>query len=217
MKRVIYILFITFLFNQELPNDVRWVRDSSEYKMLCNQTYRNAQEKLEEYLLLNENADKNFAVIMDLDETVLDNAQYQVELFNKNETFNMESWSSWVKKEEATLVPGAYDYIQFLRNKDIQIIFISNRMEERLQETKNNIKKLDIYSDNDVYLLRRNKEDKKTVRREEVFLCKGRMEKYHMFTVLQYLGDAMGDFKSLDESRFGIDQFIFPNPMYGKW
>ena len=82
MKKVIYILFITLLFNQELPNDVRWVRDSSEYKMLCNQIYRNAQEKLEEYLLLDKNVDNNFAVIMDLDETVLDNSQYQVELFH---------------------------------------------------------------------------------------------------------------------------------------
>ena len=90
-------------------------------------------------------------------------------------------------------------------------------MEERLQETKNNIKKLGIYSDNDIYLLRRDKADKKTLRRQEVFLCKGRMEGYQMFSVLQYLGDAMGDFESIDEIRFGVNQFIFPNPMYGKW
>ena len=90
-------------------------------------------------------------------------------------------------------------------------------MEVRIEETKNNLKKLDIYSEDDIYLLRRDKSDKKTKRREEVFLSTGRMEPYNKFIVLQYLGDAMGDFESLNNIRFGIDQFIFPNPMYGKW
>ncbi len=133
---IIYIFVFTFLFNQELPNEVRWVRNSLEYKAICQQIYAYSTEKLEKYFLTNVDMNKNFAVIMDLDETVLDNSQYQVDLFNKNESFNMESWSTWVKKEEAKLVPGVYNYIQFLRNNNIQVIFISNRMEVRIEETK---------------------------------------------------------------------------------
>ena len=129
----------------------------------------------------------------------------------------MNSWAKWVKREEAKLVPGALKYIEFLREKNIKIIFISNRMHERVDATKNNMKKLGIYSSHDIYLLRKNKADKKNIRRNEIFTSTGRMSKYEKFKVIQYLGDAMGDFELNNRKRFGIDQFIFPNPMYGKW
>ena len=222
MRKIIYLILLSILLNDKLPNDVRWVRNSSEYKAICNQVYSQAIDKLEKKLRhnnfsLNINNRDSYSVIMDLDETVLDNSDYQVELISKNESFNMDSWASWVKKEEAKLVPGAIEYINFLRGNNIQIIFISNRMDARLESTKNNMRKLDIYSDNDIYLLRKDKADKKTIRREEVFTSTGRMKEFNKFTVIQYLGDAMGDFNSKKYHRFGIDQFIFPNPMYGKW
>ena len=154
---------------------------------------------------------------MDLDETVLDNSDYQVELYNKNEQYNPDSWDEWVVKEDAKLVPGAYDYISFLRNHNIQIIFISNRMHKRLQETKNNMLELGVYSDNDIYLLRLDRADKKTIRRAEIFNSTGRMKGFKQFEIIQYLGDAIGDFEVDNLDRFGLDQFVFPNPMYGKW
>jgi 5'-nucleotidase (lipoprotein e(P4) family) len=154
---------------------------------------------------------------MDLDETVLDNSEYQVELYNKKEKYNPDSWDKWVLKEEAELVPGSYDYISFLRSNDIQIIFISNRMHKRLEETKNNMKKLGIYSEGDIYLLRIDRADKKTIRRAEIFDSSGRMKGYNQFKIIQYLGDAIGDFEVETLDRFGLDQFVFPNPMYGKW
>jgi predicted secreted acid phosphatase len=86
-----------------------------------------------------------------------------------------------------------------------------------LESTKNNMRKLGIYADEDIYLLRKNKQDKKTVRRNEIDKLTGRMSTYDSFTIIQYLGDAMGDFESNKSDRFGADQFIFPNPMYGKW
>ena len=79
------------------------------------------------------------------------------------------------------------------------------------------MKKLGIYSKDDIYLLRKNKADKKNIRRDEVFTSTGRMKEFDKYTVIQYLGDAMGDFNSKKYHRFGINQFILPNPMYGKW
>ena len=90
-------------------------------------------------------------------------------------------------------------------------------MDNRVEETKNNLKKLGIYSDSDIYLLRIDKADKKTIRRSEIFNSTGRMNKYENFKVIQYLGDAIGDFENQNLDRFGLDNFIFPNPMYGKW
>ena len=221
MYRILYIIIISLALNDKLPNDVRWVKESNEYKALCHQIYNQALTNIQAKINYNNYSlnipNRNYAVIMDLDETVLDNSDYQVDILNKNQTFSIESWSLWVKEEKAGLVPGAFNYITFLRDNNIQIIFISNRMNERLESTKNNMRKLGIYADEDIYLLRKNKQDKKTVRRNEIDKLTGRMSTYDSFTIIQYLGDAMGDFESNKSDRFGADQFIFPNPMYGKW
>ncbi|MAV93299.1 MAG: hypothetical protein CMG01_03985 [Candidatus Marinimicrobia bacterium] len=220
------LLILCMIFNLssvygKLPNDVRWVIESSEYEALCHQIFNNAIYKLKKKLSPNNFslniANNNYAVVLDLDETIMDNSDYQVMLFDKNEKYNPESWDEWVLKEDAKLVPGARKYLNFLRDNNIQVIFLSNRMDKRVEETKNNLKKLGVFSDNDIYLLRLDKADKKTVRREEIFNSTGRMKNYNNFEIIQYLGDAMGDFEDKNLDRFGIDNFVFPNPMYGKW
>ena len=222
MKKIILCLALQFIIADKLPNDVRWVRESNEYKSLCYQIYSNATTNLNRQVganpySLNNKDLSTYAIVMDLDETVLDNSQYQVELLDKKESFNMTSWAKWVNREEAKIVPGAKEYIDVVRSYGIQLIFISNRMDERLNATINNMKILDIYSDSDIFLLRKNKKDKKTVRRNEIYNSTGRMANYNTYTVIQYLGDAMGDFPSYDSKQFSVDQYIFPNPMYGKW
>ena len=105
---IINMLFVCMLFSEKLSNDVRWVVNSKEYEALCHQVYNQAKKDLTNIWI------RGKAVVMDLDETVLDNSQYQIELHEKNETFNMQSWAAWVEREEAKLVPGVYDYISCL-------------------------------------------------------------------------------------------------------
>ncbi len=214
LKKIILILFFGIIAANKLPNDVRWVVNSLEYKSICHQIYSLATERLNE---IDKDDKTKLAIIMDLDETVLDNSQYQIDLAAENDTYTPETWALWVLKEEAKLVPGAKDFIDKVRDAGIQLIFLSNRMDERLQATKNNMKKCNIYSKDDIYLLRLDKADKKHVRRNEVYNAIGRMKNYDKFEVVFYFGDAMGDFPNDDFSQFGHSQFIFPNPMYGKW
>ena len=217
---VILILFLIY-FNpsffqksieqkvEKLPNDIRWVVQSNEYKALCDKVYDELALKTKSLY-----SNDRQAIIMDLDETVLDNSQYQVENFYKGETFNMSSWAVWVNREEAGLVPGAKEYIALVRDLGIQLIFLSNRMDERLEATKNNMKKLGVHDEKDIYLLRLDKKDKKHIRRQEVYEGINRMAKHGSFDVILYVGDAMGDFpKNISSDR----TYILPNPMYGKW
>ena len=291
IKLIIHIVLFSCLF-AKLPNDVRWVRNSMEYKEICKETFNSAYNKIskiigeKKYEILNFSSvrtsiennnsmnissiscskkecigdyldkegsfkiklkslsnsfiqsikranidykytnnlgryiskNSNYAIIVDLDETILDNSDYQVMLNDRGETFNQKSWSEWVNKEDAALVPGAKKFIKRMRNLGIQIIFISNRMDANLSPTINNLKNLNIYSDNDIYLLRIDKADKKTVRRAEVFNQSGRMQDYPKFNVIAFLGDAYGDFPK-NSKRYSWDTHyhIFPNPMYGKW
>ena len=200
--------------SKKLPNDIRWVTESKEYASLCIQTYQLAQS----VVLPKLKPDKpNLAIVMDLDETVLDNSRYQVERAKLDLGFTQESWSEWVRRKEAGLVPGAKTFIDKTRAFSVRLVFISNRMDYNLDPTRKNLAKLGVLSPDDIFLLRRNKEDTKEKRREEVFTGKGRMSEVGPLEVVAYFGDAMGDFPSLAKEDFGETKFILPNPMYGKW
>ena len=199
----------------KIPNDIRWVTKSSEYKILCEQTYKNAWDNLSE--ILNQ-SNQQSAIIMDLDETVLDNSKYQIGLTEKGESYNPESWSEWVNLKEAELVPGAKQFIDNVRLTNTTIIFLSNRMAKNELPTIENMKRLNIYDEKDIFLLRIDKPDKKHVRRNEVTSGTGRLEQVGPMEVLAYFGDAFHDFPPESENYiFGQNMFMFPNPMYGKW
>ena len=196
------------------PNDIRWVTQSKEYASLCKQTYQLAQSVVIPKL---NQANGNLAIVMDLDETVLDNSKYQVERSELDLGFTQESWSKWVKRKEAGLIPGAKEFIGKIRPYPIRIIFISNRMDENLKPTQKNLLDLGVLSPKDLFLLRKNKSDTKEKRRAEVIEGSGRMSKVGPLKVIAYFGDAMGDFPKQTDKDFGETNFIFPNPMYGKW
>ena len=195
---IFFISFKTLVFAQsetQLPNDIRWVTESSEYVAICEQIYMNAWFVLRQRL---QNLEEP-CIIMDLDETVLDNSQYQVDLYQKSETFNND-----------------HHMIQ-KKNKKAKIIYISNRDHITLKATKNNMKQLGIYFEDDIYLLKKDETDTKIIRREEVLKGTGRMESHGAKEVIAYFGDAMGDFPNDKKYQFSINKFIFPNPMYGTW
>jgi len=199
----------------KLPNDIRWTTNSSEYQILCEQIYENAWNNLSNTMV---SADSQTAIIMDLDETVLDNSKYQIGLVKKNESYNPESWSLWVNLKEADLVPGAKQFIDNVRQTNVKIIFLSNRMAKNELPTIENMKALKIYEEDDIFMLRIDKPDKKHIRREEVINGTGRMNEIGPLKILGYFGDARHDFPDPDDYyKFGYNMFMFPNPMYGKW
>ena len=202
------------VINKKLPNDIRWFTESDEYQSICEQTYDIALTALN-----NDFQHKiNPIIIMDIDETVLDNSRYQVELFIKDTQYNEATWNTWVKKELSELVPGAKNFILHYKNHpNARIVYISNRSETTLEATQNNMKKLGIYFENDIFLLRQNKSDTKVLRRKEVLNGINRMALYGPQKVIAYFGDAMGDFPNSIQYQFAKTKFIFPNPMYGKW
>ena len=221
MKQLFYILLfilpISACQNEggvKLPNDVRWVTQSSEYTSLCEQIYSSAGSVLQNQF---EGVDRP-VIVMDLDETVLNNVQYQVELFEKSETYNPTSWNAWVNKELATAIPGAKPFILEFKGKYAGlIVFISNRDASTLKATRNNLDNLGLLFEDDVFLLRNDKEDTKVERRNEVLEGVGRMESYGSNNVLAYFGDQIGDFPIDTSFVFSLNKFMFPNPMYGKW
>jgi len=218
-------ILISFLFltgpalvvgGGKLPNDVRWVRQSAEHRTLCEQLFRQATVAILRQVKM-EKGSKNLAVVVDLDETVLDNSLYQVERWKAGLSFTQDSWSDWVNRKEAGLVPGARAFLSAVRKKGVRVVFLSNRMNHNLEPTRVNLQALGVLDPKDLFLLRLDKNDLKEVRRKEVTDGTGRMKKVGPLHVIGYLGDQMGDFPSDVSKEFGRINFLLPNPMYGKW
>ena len=217
---LISFLFLTgsFLVGGEgkLPNDVRWVRQSTEHKTLCEQLFRQATVTILR-TVKTEKSTGNLAVVVDLDETVLDNSLYQVERWKAGLSFTQDSWSDWVNRKEAGLIPGAKEFLSAVRKKGVRVVFLSNRMNDNLEPTRENLRLLGVLDSKDLFLLRLDKDDLKEVRRKEVTDGTGRMKKVGPLQVVGYVGDQMGDFPHVRTKEFGKTNFLLPNPMYGKW
>jgi len=206
-----------------------FVQRSAEYQGLCQQIYRNAAQQLTTLL---DSAQRSSpeelrkrppAVVLDLDETVLDNSPYAGWQIRHGAAYHSFSWQAWVQKAEATAVPGVQDYLLLAQQLGIKVIFISNRKRSQWKATHQNLGALNLPVDGlDSLLLRHNNSDKQA-RRDSVKL---------RYTVLQWVGDNLLDmegFKSrLSEEerdqviqreghRLGRDWILLPNPVYGPW
>jgi len=194
---------------------LNWMTKSREYKAVCLQTYANAWEKVAAAAKKQKGP---WAIVMDLDETVLDNSGYQRRLEMSGEAYSQESWEKWVIEEKSGLVPGAKEFIAKVRKlPSARFIFISNRYDRNTGHSQANLKKLGLSSDNDIYLLRKDRTDLKSIRRKEVLTGTGRMKKHGAFKVLAWFGDAAHDMPDDPKLKWGTQKFMMPNPVYGNW
>lgn len=229
-------------------NGVLWVQTAAEYQANCYQTYNAALLSLETAIAdnrwtgaleqINDFSDLPPAVIFDLDETVFDNSEYQAQLALDGIGFNLSSWDQWVRMHKAGSISGAVDFINFIQNQGIEVIFITNRecCERDVAsspcpqeiDTIENLNALGITGITEKNVLLKheymNWDAEKQNRREYI------AEKYR---VLMIFGDDLGDFipgvkiKITPEKRkkivalyhayWGTKWFIVPNPMYGSW
>ena len=194
---------------------LNWVTKSREYKAVCLQTYANAWEKVAAAAKKQKGP---WAIVMDVDETVLNNMQYQVELNAKGESHSQEAWEKWVKRKESPPVPGVKAFIRKLRKvPGGRIIFLSNRYAHNTELTRQNLGAHGMVEKVDVFLFRKVRADKKSIRRQEVFDGSGRMGVYGKLKVLAWFGDSAHDFPEGDGLKWGREKFMLPNPVYGTW
>ena len=206
-----------------LPDSLRWVRDSAEYRALVMQTYRVASASIA--TAASGHKPNSWAVVLDADETIISNLQYQIERAQAQLPYSAESWRAWVARREATPLPGAADFLSRLRNLGGRIAIITNRLESECSDTEALFKAHKLVYD--------------------VMLCRpdgGPSDKNPRFAavaagttkaggppldVLAFVGDNILDFPRLTQAvaksndavleLFGTKFFMLPNPMYGSW
>ncbi len=216
---------------------VLFKRTSAEYKANTFQVYASAQKHINKALadkswtaLVYKNKDyqdRPPAIILDIDETVLDNSEHQVRSI-KNGTSYPVGWKEWVSEESANSLPGVSEYLIFANAKGIKVFYVTNRTHDLEEYTRNNIKALGLPLDEDRDVLLMKNENgwgsDKTSRRDLI---------KKDYRVIQIFGDQLDDFIALEKtattigerkalidqhsSMWGEKWFMIINPMYGEW
>jgi 5'-nucleotidase (lipoprotein e(P4) family) len=204
-----------------LPNDVRWFRTSAEYRALTRQTYQLAAERLPE--LTRGAAPQSWAVILDADETVLDNSEYQRRRALDDSAYTEASWSAWVNEQTASAIPGAPEFTQRVHALGGRVVVVTNRAMALCDVTRANLKAIRVEAD--LVLCQPPGESNKNPRFERVQA--GTAEQgFAAATIVEWIGDNILDFPGMSQevrddprafSEFGKRYFILPNPMYGSW
>ena len=247
--RHIFLYCIIFFNNAPIANEidnsyqqqsllaVLFKRTSAEYKANTVQTYALAKNNIDDALkdkswsaLVDQKNDYHNlppAVILDIDETVLDNSEHQVRSI-KNGTNYPIGWKEWVSEESAEALPGVKEYLSYANSKGVKVFYVTNRTHDLEEYTRNNIKNLGLPLDEDIdVLLMKNEKgwtSDKTSRRD--LISKD-------FRVIHIFGDQLDDFIPLKDTATSISSrkmlidkysdmwgqkwFMLINPMYGEW
>ncbi len=209
---------------RELAN--LWYRYSAERDAIYLQTYKLAHIALDNQLAKSQlkSSKKKPAIVLDIDETVLDNSPQQLKLLQLGTAYTPESWSEWTKQAKAEALPGAVEFTNYANEKGVEVFYVSNRFSENLNFAIQNLQKYNFPDADSLHVFLKEKSSDKTERRNKI------SENYD---IILLLGDNLRDFteefskrnledmgKSVVEKNkeyFGVKYIIFPNPMYGEW
>jgi 5'-nucleotidase (lipoprotein e(P4) family) len=227
--------------NHEILAATLWTQTAVEHDAVWLQAYRQARDLLDRAL-----KDKKWtaaleqtgkikklppAIILDIDETVLDNSANEARAVLKDAEFTAASWDQWVSESAAGALPGALAFTLYARSRGVTVFFVTNRDAKNEDATRRNLARLGFPLDaakgpaTDTVLTRGERPEwnsEKSTRRQYVA---------QSYRVLLLVGDDLGDFMSnvrasVAERRrmaaahaemWGTRWIVLPNPMYGSW
>lgn len=218
-------------------NATLWMRTSGEYRALCLQTYRMALDSLRRIKAAtpeNELVGKKWAVVMDLDETVLDNSLFQSGIIVRGEHFTDEAFNHWIRvnQQQVHLVPGSKEFIDAAVGMGARVHYITNRPETERAATIATLQRLGVAAGDDV-------SDRLQMRQGSSLKDERRAAVAKDHRVLMFVGDNLADFSdefnpknfanatdplaerlnAVDsrKDKWGAEWIVLPNPVYGDW
>jgi len=231
---------------------VLWMQRSAEYKACCLQVYNQASQQLGKALgdrtwtaCLEQIDQVAFAklppaIIVDVDETVLDNGGFNARMIRDGGGFQPAAWTKWCEEQQATPVPGSLGFLTTARARGIRVVYLTNRKTGAEETaTRANLLRLGyplVEDAGEDLVLTKGEVGDKSARRRKV--C----ERYR---VIALVGDNFGDFTVPVKPRknqghgeaveaattekmrdacvaersdyWGTRWFMLPNPAYGSW
>ena len=200
---------------------VLWQSTSAEVDWIYRQGYAFAKQKLDANMSGSDA--RPTAVIVDIDETVLDNSPYQVNAIQRERTFDQGDWKVWTDKASAKACPGALEFLEYAKSKGCTVFYITNRDVRERASTLKNLTDLGFPFADEAHVLLMDGASDKTERRAMVGAT-------HRIVLL--VGDQLRDFderfkdRSADYGRGvaatmadSLSKYfvLLPNPMYGTY
>lgn len=212
-------------------NATLWAQSAAEYEALTRQVYRLAREKLDEGLSdphwsaaleqTGDYIDLPPAIVLDLDQTILDNTSYEVRIIRRLQKYSQASFADWCREVDAPAIPGVKDFLDHAAGRNVAVFYYSARRENLRDCTARNLHALQVPLPDESRLLL-NTGISKTEYRAMIA---------REYRILLLVGDNLQDF--LEGSRSGPSQrrdlarryadrwghkwIMLPNPMYGHW
>ena len=211
-----------------------WMQQSAEYWAIATQTYAAARQRLDEALAdpqwsaaLEQTGDYGQlppAIILDVDDTVLESTTYTAQRLQAGDTYTYETWKTYMLEHGSRPVPGALEFIRYAASKGVLIFYVTNNRQELTQAVGASLRAhgFPVAEGDDNVLTRTDARDKAPRRK---MVTDGHR-------VLLLLGDDGNDFATdlgygtraerADAARkyadrWGRSWFVLPNPMYGSW
>ncbi len=216
--------------NEYQVGAVLYMQKAGEFRALAYQAFNLAQMQLDADFdkknvkkLPKAERKRARAVVVDIDETVLDNSPQQAFSIINRIPFELKTWYAWGEKREAKAIPGAVDFLKYANQKGVRVFYISNRDEVQKQATIDNLKAVGFPDVSNETVMLRQTESGKEARRQTVL-------QNHRIVML--IGDNLNDlsmvfekksvterFAEVDKARqlFGTKFIVLPNAMYGDW
>ncbi|MFO7843053.1 MAG: 5'-nucleotidase, lipoprotein e(P4) family [Bacteroidales bacterium] len=235
MKKIFVVVFFLSVFSiscntHKEPQDtqdhlimsVLWFQKSAEMKAIYYQSFNWAKYRIEQALSEQSTANKR-AVIVDIDETMLDNSPFEASCVHTGKGYTTNRWMDWTATVSAEALPGAVEFSHFAKSKDVEVFYISNRHVDEFGVTLKNLQKENFAFADSLHLLLKSNTSSKKLRRQIVA---------NDYEIILLIGDNLGDFSEIFEDRsqnfgfnaveenkelFGKKFILLPNSMYGAW
>ena len=167
------------------------------------------------------------AIVLDVDETVLDTMLYQAWTVREGQSFSPGTWTKFVNTETSKAVPGAVAFTNYADKKGVKVFYVTNRTKEEEPATRANMTALGFPMGGNVDTILTVKEEPdwgsaKSTRRAVI------AKDYRILLLVgDNLGDFTDDYKGDDAARlkvyddnaehWGRDWIVIANPTYGSF
>ena len=209
------------VLNEHMVLATLFQQTAAEYRALCYQAFTIGRYMLD-VDLADKTVDKHRIIVLDVDETVLDNSPFQAKSV-LNSTSYPTYWQEWCNLANAEPLPGAIEFLNYARANGVSIFYVTNRKDNFKEATIQNLKEQGFPHADTEHVITRSAEASKEGRRQAL------LAKYHISLLFgDNLNDFAEDFEGKDiKSRFAaVDQasnqfgtrfIVLPNAMYGDW
>ena len=209
------------LLSQQAVDAVIWQATSAEAHRLFQQGYELARIRLDENM--KQLYGMPPAVVVDVDETVLDNSPYEVTAVAISRTYLDSSWTQWVAMRKAMPLPGSVEFLTYAAGRGCEIFYVTNRNADHKDATVANLQQAGFPMADNAHVFTAEGTTDKTMRRKAISMD---------YDIKLVIGDQLRDFDEVFKDRwdnYGRPQVdamqdtlrkyfvLLPNPMYGTW